>query len=61
MDTEITQEVLVQKRKKATVVIIIAIAAMVLAIWLIRIFLGSSVTRAEIPTAKVAIGADEPQ
>lgn len=56
MDTEITQEVLVQKRKKATVVIIIAIAAMVLAIWLIRIFLGSSVTRAEITTAKVEVG-----
>ncbi|HTI58102.1 efflux RND transporter periplasmic adaptor subunit [Mucilaginibacter sp.] len=56
MDTEITQEVLVQKRKKPTVVIIIAIAAMVLAIWLIRIFLGSSVTRAEITTAKVEVG-----
>ncbi|MFB9844966.1 efflux RND transporter periplasmic adaptor subunit [Mucilaginibacter ginsenosidivorans] len=56
MDTEITQEVLVQKRKKTTVVIIIAIAVIAIVIWLIRIFLGSSVTRAEITTAKVEIG-----
>jgi len=56
MDTEITQEVLVQKRKKTTVAIIIAIAVIAIVIWLIRIFLGSSVTRAEITTAKVEIG-----
>ena len=56
MDTEITQEVLVQKRKKTTIVILIAIAAIALIIWAIRIFLGSSVTRAEITTAKVEIG-----
>ena len=56
MDTEITQEVLVLLCLFFTVVILIAITVIALIIWIIRIFLGSSVTQAEITTAKVEIG-----
>ena len=56
MDTEITEEVTKQKRKKTIIVSITAIAVLTLCIWLIRAYLGSSVSRAEITTAKVEIG-----
>lgn len=56
MDTEITAEVVQQKRRKGIIIGAIAIAVLVLCIWLIRVYLGSSVSRAEIATAKVEIG-----
>jgi HlyD family secretion protein len=59
MDTEITEEVTAQKRKKITVIIFIAVAAMAFAIWLMRSYLKSSINRAEITTAIVEVGSVE--
>ena len=56
MDTEITAEVTRQKRKKGIIYGLTAIAALVVCIWLIRYYLGSSVSRSEITIAKVEIG-----
>lgn len=56
MDTEITAEVNLQKKKKTLLYSFIAIAVLGLGIWLIRYYLGSSVTRDEITTAKVEVG-----
>jgi HlyD family secretion protein len=56
MDTEITEEVTRQKRKKGIIYGFITIAAIVVCIWLIRIYLGSSVSRSEITIAKVEVG-----
>ncbi|MFI5161329.1 MAG: efflux RND transporter periplasmic adaptor subunit [Sphingobacteriales bacterium] len=56
MDTEITAEVTKQKRKKGIIYGLIAIAVLVVCIWLIRLYLGSSVTRSEITIAKVEVG-----
>lgn len=56
MDTEITEEVIKQKRKKGIVIGLIATIVLVSLIWLMRSYFKSSVTRSEITTAKVAIG-----
>lgn len=56
MDTEITEEVTKQKRKKGITIGLIAIAILVVCIWLIRTYLKSSVSRSEITTARVEIG-----
>jgi HlyD family secretion protein len=56
MDTEIADEVALQKRKKTVIVSFIAIAVLILSIWLIRAYLKSSLSRSEIATAKVEIG-----
>jgi len=56
MDTEITDEVIKQKRKKGIMIGLIAIAILALAIWLMRSYLKSSITRSEITTAKVDVG-----
>jgi HlyD family secretion protein len=56
MDIEITEEVIQQKRKKGTVIGLIAIAILILCIVLIRTWLKSSVNNSEITTAKVQIG-----
>ncbi|MFB0496790.1 efflux RND transporter periplasmic adaptor subunit [Mucilaginibacter sp. NFR10] len=56
MDKEITLEVTAAKRKKSAVVIIISITVLVLAVMLLRGYIKSTITRAEIITAKVEIG-----
>ena len=56
MDTEITEEVTRQKRKKGIVIGFIAIAVLALSIWLMRGYLKSSVSRSQITTSKVDIG-----
>ncbi|HTD42238.1 MAG TPA: HlyD family efflux transporter periplasmic adaptor subunit [Mucilaginibacter sp.] len=56
MDTEITAEVIQQKRKKGLIYGLIVIAIIVVCILLIRAWLGSSVSASEISTAKVEIG-----
>lgn len=56
MDTEITAEVVQQKRKKRIIYGLLAIAIIVVIIVLIRMWLGSTVNAAEINTAKVEIG-----
>lgn len=56
MDTEITAEVVQQKRKKGIIYGLIAVAVIVVCILLIRAWLGSSVNASEISTAKVEIG-----
>lgn len=56
MDTEITAEVVQQKRKKGIIYGLLAIAIIVVIIVLIRMWLGSTVNAAEINTAKVEIG-----
>jgi HlyD family secretion protein len=56
MDKEITLEVTAAKRKKSAVVISSSIAVLVLAVMLLRGYIKSTITRAEITTAKVEIG-----
>jgi len=56
MDTEITAEVVQQKRKKGIIYGFIAVAIIVVCIMLIRAWLGSSVNASEISTGKVEIG-----
>ena len=56
MDTEITAEVVQQKRKKGIIYGLIAIAIIIIITVLIRAWLGSSVNASEINTAKVEIG-----
>jgi HlyD family secretion protein len=56
MDKEITQEVTSQKRRKAILIILISIVLLITAIWLLRHFFKSSVTKADITTAIVETG-----
>lgn len=56
MDKEIALEVTSAKRKKTALVITISIAVLVLAVMLLRGYIKSTITRAEITTAKVEIG-----
>jgi HlyD family secretion protein len=56
MDTEITEEVIKQKRKKGIIIGAIVIAVLALCIWLMRSYLKSSVSQSEITTAKVQVG-----
>jgi HlyD family secretion protein len=56
MDTEITQEVTSQRRKKAIIIGLIAIAVLIAFIWIIRTTFKSSIKRSEITTAIVETG-----
>ena len=56
MDTEITEEVIKEKRKKGFVIASIAVIVLVICIVLMRGWLKSSVQASEITTAKVQIG-----
>ncbi len=56
MDKEITQEVSAQNRKKTIFVVIISVAVLVMAVWLLRTTLKSTVKRSEITTAAVKTG-----
>jgi HlyD family secretion protein len=56
MDTEITAEVVQQKRKKGIIYGLMAIAIIIVIIVLIRMWLGSTVNASEINIAKVEIG-----
>lgn len=56
MDKEITLEVASQKRKKAVWVVLVVGTGLILAIWVLRSYIKSSVNASEITTAKVEIG-----
>jgi HlyD family secretion protein len=56
MDTEITEEVTAQKRKKGIVIGLIVIVVFTICILLVRTYLKSSISRSEITTAKVDVG-----
>ncbi|SHN28058.1 efflux RND transporter periplasmic adaptor subunit [Mucilaginibacter sp. OK098] len=56
MDTEITQEVTSQRRKKTIAIALAAIAMLIALIWIIRATLKSSIKRSEITTAIVETG-----
>jgi HlyD family secretion protein len=56
MDKEITLEVASQKRKKAVWVVLVVTTGLILAIWVLRSYIKSSVNASEITTAKVEIG-----
>ena len=56
MDKEISLEVTLQKRKKTALIGFIVIAGLVLAIFLLRGFIKSSINRSEITTAVVETG-----
>lgn len=56
MDTEITQEVTSQRRKKAIIIGLAAIAVLIALIWIIRTTFKSSIKRSEITTAIVETG-----
>ncbi|MDB5138072.1 MAG: HlyD family efflux transporter periplasmic adaptor subunit [Mucilaginibacter sp.] len=56
MDTEITEEVTAQKRKKGIVIGLIAIVVLTICIVLVRAYLKSSISRSEVTSAKVDVG-----
>ena len=56
MDKEITQEVSAQNRKKTVLIVIITVAVLVIAVWLLRTTLKSTIKRSEITTAVVKTG-----
>ncbi|WPU92302.1 HlyD family efflux transporter periplasmic adaptor subunit [Mucilaginibacter sabulilitoris] len=56
MDKEIALEVTTQKRRKAVWVTLITIAGLILAVWVLRGYIKSSIDKAEITTAQVEIG-----
>ncbi|WP_121810663.1 efflux RND transporter periplasmic adaptor subunit [Mucilaginibacter kameinonensis] len=56
MDKEIALEVTSAKRKKTAVISTISLAVLVFAVMLLRGYIKSTITRAEITTAKVEIG-----
>jgi len=56
MDKEITQEVTAQNRKKTVLVVIITVAVLAIAVWLLRTTLKSTIKRSEITTAAVKTG-----
>ncbi|HZY39885.1 MAG TPA: HlyD family efflux transporter periplasmic adaptor subunit [Mucilaginibacter sp.] len=59
MDKEITQEVSAQNRKKTVLVVIATVAVLVIAVWLLRTTLKSTIKRSEITTAAVKTGSIE--
>jgi HlyD family secretion protein len=56
MDKEITHEVSSQNRKKVVIIILISLAVLIMAIWLVRIVFKSSIKRADITTSVVKVG-----
>lgn len=56
MDIEITQQVKTQKRRRSIIIIAIGFIVLLFLIWIIRIWLGSSISRAEFVSARVEIG-----
>ena len=56
MDKEITQEVTSQNRRKGITIALVSIAALLIAIWLVRLFFKPSVNRSEIGVATVTVG-----
>ncbi|MEN0055493.1 MAG: HlyD family efflux transporter periplasmic adaptor subunit [Mucilaginibacter sp.] len=56
MDKEITLEVASQKRKKAIWAVLVVTTALILAIWVLRSYIKSSVSASEITTSRVEIG-----
>jgi len=56
MDKEITLEVISQKRRKTALVALISIAGLVLAIWVLRGYIKSSLQKSEITTSIVETG-----
>ena len=56
MDTPISEEVITQKRRKNTLLIIIGIAGFVVAIFVVRGFFKSSISRSKFTTAVVETG-----
>jgi len=59
MDTEITQQVKTQKRRRSIFIAAVGLAVMLVLIWLIRFLLGSSINRSEFVSARVEIGSVE--
>ncbi len=59
MDKDIPEEVLAGKRKKTILIIVISVAVLVLAIWLLRSSFKSSLSVSEIRTAIVETGTME--
>lgn len=56
MDKEITLEVIAQKRRRTIIIVVITVVFFMLAIWLLRSFIKSSISRNEITTAIVEMG-----
>ncbi|NHA03805.1 HlyD family efflux transporter periplasmic adaptor subunit [Mucilaginibacter sp. HC2] len=56
MDKEITLEVTTQKRRKTTMIVLIVISGLVLAVWILRGFIKSSINRGQITASAVVVG-----
>ncbi|RFZ86009.1 HlyD family efflux transporter periplasmic adaptor subunit [Mucilaginibacter terrenus] len=59
MDQIIEQEVTARKRKKGIFIGVGAVAALVITVWLLRVLLGSSISRNDFTTAKAENGSVE--
>jgi HlyD family secretion protein len=56
MDKEITQEVTLQTRKKTAFIVLISVAVLLAAVWLLRTTFKSTIKQADITTSVVKIG-----
>jgi HlyD family secretion protein len=56
MDKEIALEVTTQKRRKTMLIVLISISGLVLAVWILRGFIKSSINRAQITASAVQVG-----
>ncbi|MGN8070457.1 efflux RND transporter periplasmic adaptor subunit [Mucilaginibacter sp. SG564] len=56
MDKEIALEVTTQKRRKAVLIVMIVISGLVLAVWILRGFIKSSINRSQITASAVQVG-----
>jgi len=56
MDKEIALEVTAQKRRKTTLIVLIVISGLVLAVWIFRGFIKSSINRSQITASAVQVG-----
>lgn len=56
MDTEISEEVSSQKKRKAIWILLICLCVLAVAVWLFRITFKSSISKSQITTATVEVG-----
>jgi HlyD family secretion protein len=56
MDKEIAADVIAKRRGKNIIIAVVAVAVLLLAVWLMRGFLKSSINKTDITTAKVEMG-----
>jgi HlyD family secretion protein len=56
MDIEITNQVKAHKRRRSIIIIAAGVALLLVLIWLVRLLLGSSISKSEFVSARVEVG-----